>query len=121
MKRYVFLLLPLLCLIGCAACLDDEELVKLECVPGHQQLCDEEGDDYPDARIYPKPVRSGQCSYGLRTCTLQGWSECVGALGPEEEVCDGIDNNCDGAIDNTFPEQQQLCGFRANNNVVQIV
>ena len=111
MNRFAFLLLPLLCLIGCVACLDDEELVKLECVPGHQLLCDHEGDEFPSARTDSKPIRPGQCSYGLKTCTFQGWSECIGAVAPEEEICDGVDNDCNGSVDDTFPEQHQLCGF----------
>jgi len=45
---------------------------------------------------------------------MDGWSECIGVTGPTEEVCDGVDNNCNGAVDEIFPEQQQLCGFEEN-------
>jgi hypothetical protein len=58
--------------------------------------------------------RAGQCSYGIKTCTRDGWSECVGAQGPTDEICDGIDNDCDAAIDETYPEEHQLCGFEEN-------
>ena len=109
MKRLV-LLLPLT-LTSCSACIDDEKLIRLECVPGEKLVCDELGQDFPAADPIDVAKRAGQCSYGLRTCTTSGWSECVGARGPAEEICDGIDNDCDVAIDETYPEEHQLCGF----------
>ena len=38
------------------------------------------------------------CSIGKLECT-NGAIECSGAVGPEEEQCDGIDNNCNGWAD----------------------
>ena len=110
MRRLVLFFVPLV-LTACSACIDDEELVRLECTPGHQMVCNHEGENLPSAITEPIPKQPGQCSYGLRTCTFQGWSDCVGAMGPSEEICDGIDNNCSAGIDDTFPEQHQLCGF----------
>ena len=97
-----------------SGCSSDEDLVRLECVPGEQIVCDELDQDFPNADPVDIPQRAGQCSYGLRTCTLNGWSECVGARGSSEEICDGIDNDCDAAIDETYPEEHQLCGFQEN-------
>ena len=102
--------MPLI-LTSCSACIDDEKLIRLECVPGEKLVCDELGQDFPAADPIDVAKRAGQCSYGLRTCTTSGWSECVGARGPAEEICDGIDNDCDVAIDETYPEEHQLCGF----------
>ncbi len=42
----------------------------------------------------------GECSYGTQTCENGQWGECVGAVYPSEEICDGLDNDCDGTIDN---------------------
>jgi hypothetical protein len=36
---------------------------------------------------------------GLRTCVQNAWSGCEGEVGPSAEVCDGQDNDCDGAQD----------------------
>ena len=43
----------------------------------------------------------GSCS-GERTCTESGLSECTGQEA-SDEVCDGVDNNCDGVTDEGFP------------------
>ena len=43
------------------------------------------------------------CNAGTLTCSgAAGWT-CVGPAGPGAEVCDGLDNNCDGAADNVAP------------------
>lgn len=42
----------------------------------------------------------GQCQSGIEYCVDQVWSGvCEGQVGPTAESCDGVDNNCDGRID----------------------
>ena len=110
MKRWGLLFAPLV-LTACQACLDDDQLVALECAPGTIEVCDYNGRIITSLDHRDPPEIPGVCRYGARTCTFDGWTECVGAVGPSDEVCDGLDNNCNAAVDETFPEQHQLCGF----------
>jgi len=42
----------------------------------------------------------GACREGAQSCSVEGWSSCAGAILPVEEVAnDGVDNDCDGAVD----------------------
>ena len=44
----------------------------------------------------------GACAAGVQTCLPDGsgYGVCVGAVGPAFEICgDGVDNDCDGAVD----------------------
>ena len=71
--RGAFLVLSIIFLASCQACIDDEELVRLECTPGHKMICDHEGENFPNATTETIPPKPGQCSYGVRTCSFQGW------------------------------------------------
>lgn len=48
-----------------------------------------------------KGTCAGTCRLGSRICTDGKQEQCVGALGPSTEICDGLDNNCDGQVDET--------------------
>jgi len=62
----------------------------------------------------PSTKGIGVCNYGgTQTCDLNGvFGECVGEVVPAlEESCNGLDDNCDGTVDEGFTFQK--CGVGA--------
>ncbi len=47
----------------------------------------------------PCGTNEGECSQGIQTCRNGVWGDCYGETGPTEEICDGLDNNCNGITD----------------------
>ena len=55
------------------------------------------------ARVCSFVNEHGTC-YGLETCdAASGWSDCDAAL-PAAELCNGVDDDCDGGVDEGLPE-----------------
>ncbi|MEM1030795.1 MAG: MopE-related protein [Myxococcota bacterium] len=77
----------------------DEDCI---CVEGQTQAC------------YAGPDGTegvGTCLAGVQTCSVEGvWSACEGQVVPEEEVCDGADDDCDGGVDEDLNETV-TCGL----------
>jgi len=57
----------------------------VECFPGTEQEC-----GVSDV---------GVCEFGIEECIAGYWGSCVGAVFPVGEVCDGLDNDCNGEVD----------------------
>jgi hypothetical protein len=41
----------------------------------------------------------GACADGIQTCSEFGWGGCFGGVSPSDELCDGLDNDCNGQSD----------------------
>ncbi len=77
----------------------DEKDDECECNVGEEEEC------YPpkfQGQNLPKP-----CKKGKRVCLVTGkWGPCKGAVIPKKEVCNGIDDDCNGKVDDNIPSQK---------------
>lgn len=65
-----------------------------ECSPGETREC----------FLVPEPMQNiGVCTAGTQPCEDGFWGECLNAGTPKDEVCDGIDNDCNGVLDAGIP------------------
>ncbi len=59
---------------------------ELPCESGRREAC--------------QSNQPGLCGPGIRTCTNKRWGKCIPLQTPEAERCNGLDDDCDGKIDN---------------------
>ncbi|MDO8621969.1 MAG: putative metal-binding motif-containing protein, partial [bacterium] len=59
-----------------------------------------DGDDRP-CGVDPTLHGVGVCRFGAQVCSGGMWTECAGAIAPTDEVCNSLDDNCDGFVPET--------------------
>ena len=85
---------------NCNGAVDDAD-TSCDCVPGTEQHC------YSGA---PGTEGIGACRSGTQFCDVTGhFAVCVGDRGPEPELCDGQDNDCNGTVDDGVSGAGQPC------------
>ncbi len=52
---------------------------------------------------------AGECNVGTRDCVAGAWTQCSGHTTPTVEVCDLLDNDCNGQVDDNIPGLGQPC------------
>ena len=103
----------LVCQTGAWVCLGDTGPEPEEC-DGRDEDCDGVADDgVPAAGAVcgtpPQIAQVGICTPGSLLC-ISGQEQCSGGQGPQPEICNGLDDNCDGVVDNNVPGVGLNCG-----------
>ncbi|MFT3775635.1 MAG: MopE-related protein [Minicystis sp.] len=77
----------------CQVCTPSPEVCN-----GIDDDCNGTVDDNPIDANQPCGLSLGECSPGITVCS-GGVLGCAGAIGPQTEVCNGLDDDCDGVVD----------------------
>jgi hypothetical protein len=72
------------------------------CSPGQTRACYPHGSGTDDPTI-----GQGACQAGTQSCVLANgvyaWGICSGHVTPQAETCNGLDDDCNGTVDDTCP------------------
>lgn len=66
-----------------------------------------------------KTAGRGACHMGKRSCTDGAWGECGGQVVPTPDLCNEIDDDCDGIVDNGFEHHGALCFYQGAKGACQ--
>ena len=86
---------------------------RLELCNGIDDDCNDEIDEgNPEGGGDCPTDQPGNCAPGVETC-VEGSLLCVSRENPVDEQCNALDDDCDGEIDEHFPEQEGDCSTGA--------
>jgi hypothetical protein len=95
------------------------------CEGTKDENCDGEVDEDCDCAVGQTRdcgTDEGECALGTQTCTAAGiYGDCEGATGPITEMCNGLDDDCDGVDDNGNPGGGAVCGTDTGECVAGVV
>ncbi|MFN7701470.1 MAG: MopE-related protein [Deltaproteobacteria bacterium] len=99
------------CRMGVLVC-EGGTAPRLEACNGLDDDCDDATDEGNPGGGASCGIDTGECAFGTTTCA-GGTLACTGGTGPTLEICNGRDDNCDGADDETFSLATDLnnCGL----------
>lgn len=89
-----------------------------DCSKKNHPGCACKGKSAPCYNGDPAFAGKGICSAGVQVCKDGFWAECVGDIGPEAEICNGLDDDCDGEVDEGVQSSCGGCDLSCNEQTI---